>query len=83
MILADEATGNLDTRTSYEIMALMQELNKNGKTIVFVTHEPDIASFSSRTITLRDGKVVKDTKNPEVRSAKEALENLPVNDDYK
>ena len=66
MILADEATGNLDTRTSYEIMALMQELNKNGKTIVFVTHEPDIASFSSRTITLRDGKVVKDTKNPEV-----------------
>lgn len=83
MILADEATGNLDTRTSYEIMALMQELNKNGKTIVFVTHEPDIASFSSRTITLRDGKVVKDTKNEDVRSAKEALENLPVNDDYK
>lgn len=83
MILADEATGNLDTRTSYEIMALMQELNKNGKTIVFVTHEPDIASFSSRTITLRDGQVIKDTKNPEVRSAKEALENLPVNDDYK
>ncbi|WP_278555426.1 ABC transporter ATP-binding protein [Elizabethkingia bruuniana] len=83
MILADEATGNLDTRTSYEIMALMQELNKNGKTIVFVTHEPDIASFSSRTITLRDGQVIKDMKNPEVRSAKEALENLPVNDDYK
>ena len=83
MILADEATGNLDTRTSYEIMALMQELNKNGKTIVFVTHEPDIASFSSRTITLRDGQVIKDMKNPEVRSAKEALGNLPVNDDYK
>ncbi|WP_283162198.1 ABC transporter ATP-binding protein [Elizabethkingia ursingii] len=83
MILADEATDNLDTRTSYEIMALMQELNKNGKTIVFVTHEPDIASFSSRTITLRDGQVIKDMKNPEVRSAKEALENLPVNDDYK
>ena len=83
MILADEATGNLDTRTSYEIMALMQELNKNGKTIVFVTHEPDIASFSSRTITLRDGQVIKDMKNSEVRSAKEALENLPVNDDYK
>jgi len=83
MILADEATGNLDTRTSYEIMALMQELNREqGKTIVFVTHEPDIAAFSSRTVMLRDGKVVKDTKNENVRSAKEALASLPVTDDY-
>ena len=82
MILADEATGNLDTRTSYEIMSLLQELNENGKTIVFVTHEPDIAAFSSRTITLKDGRVVKDTKNENVRSAKEALASLPVNDDY-
>lgn len=82
MILADEATGNLDTRTSYEIMSLMQDLNQIGKTIVFVTHEPDIASFSGRTIMLRDGKVQKDTKNGEVRSAKEALEVLPGNDDY-
>ena len=83
MILADEATGNLDTRTSYEIMALMQELNREqGKTIVFVTHEPDIAAFSSRTVMLRDGKVVKDTKNENVRSAKEALAALPVSDDY-
>lgn len=83
MILADEATGNLDTRTSYEIMALMQDLNKQGSTIVFVTHEPDIATFSSRTVTLRDGKVIKDVKNEDIKSAREALENLPVNDDYK
>ncbi len=82
MILADEATGNLDTRTSYEIMALFQELNQQGKTIVFVTHEPDIAAFSSRTITLKDGKVIKDTPNSNIRSAREALAALPVNDDY-
>jgi putative ABC transport system ATP-binding protein len=83
MILADEATGNLDTRTSYEIMALMQELNQQqGKTIVFVTHEPDIASFTNRTIMLKDGKVQKDYNNENVRSAKEALAALPVSDDY-
>jgi putative ABC transport system ATP-binding protein len=83
MILADEATGNLDTRTSYEIMALMQELNQQqGKTIVFVTHEPDIAAFSSRTVTLKDGKVVRDTKNESVRSAKDMLAALPVMEDY-
>ncbi|HEX7458289.1 MAG TPA: ABC transporter ATP-binding protein [Ginsengibacter sp.] len=82
MILADEATGNLDTRTSYEIMSLLQELNQQQKkTIVFVTHEPDIAAFSSRTITLKDGKVIKDTKNENVRSAKEELAALPVSDD--
>lgn len=83
MILADEATGNLDTRTSYEIMALMQDLHQQGRTIVFVTHEPDIAAFSNRTVTLRDGKVIKDVANENIRSAKEALEQLPVNDDYK
>jgi len=82
MILADEATGNLDTRTSYEIMALIQELNQqHGKTIVFVTHEPDIAAFSSRTVVLRDGKVLKDSKNEQVRSAREALAALPTSDD--
>ena len=79
MILADEATGNLDTRTSYEIMSSIQELNKQGKTIVFVTHEPDIAAFSSRTITLKDGKVIKDSKNENIRSAKDMLSALPVN----
>lgn len=82
MILADEATGNLDTRTSYEIMALMQDLNAEGKTIVFVTHEPDIASFSTRTIMLRDGKIQKDTINQNQRSAREALASLPETDDY-
>jgi len=81
MILADEATGNLDTKTSYEIMALFQELNKQGKTIVFVTHEPDIAAFSNRTITLKDGKVIKDQKNENIRSAKDMLAALPVNND--
>ncbi len=83
MILADEATGNLDSRTSYEIMALIQELNQQqGKTIVFVTHEPDIAAFSSRTINLKDGKVIKDSPNVTVRSAKEVIASLPVTDDY-
>jgi putative ABC transport system ATP-binding protein len=81
MILADEATGNLDTKTSYEIMALFQELNKQGKTIVFVTHEPDIAAFSSRTITLKDGKVIKDQKNENICSAKDMLAALPVNNE--
>jgi putative ABC transport system ATP-binding protein len=83
MILADEATGNLDSRTSYSIMALLQELNQQqGKTIVFVTHEPDIASFSNRTITLRDGKVLKDSVNDNRRSAREVLAALPTTDDY-
>lgn len=83
MILADEATGNLDSRTSYEIMALMQDLNQTqGKTIVFVTHEPDIASFSTRTVILKDGKIQKDTDNAKPKSAKEILAGLPVTDDY-
>jgi putative ABC transport system ATP-binding protein len=79
MILADEATGNLDSKTSYSIMALLQDLNKQqGKTIVFVTHEPDIASFSSRTITLRDGKIIRDKLNENIRSAKEVFAALPA-----
>jgi putative ABC transport system ATP-binding protein len=82
LILADEATGNLDSKTSYEIMALVQELNQKGKTIVFVTHEPDIATFSSRTIMLRDGKITKDVTNENKRSAKEVLAAMPVTEDY-
>lgn len=78
MVLADEATGNLDTRTSYEIMALFQQLHARGKTIVFVTHEPDIALFSSRTITLRDGRVIKDAVNENVKDASRVLAGLPV-----
>lgn len=82
LILADEATGNLDSKTSYEIMALVQELNQKGKTIVFVTHEPDIATFSNRTIMLRDGKIIKDMVNQNRKSAKEALASIPATEDY-
>jgi putative ABC transport system ATP-binding protein len=78
MILADEATGNLDTKTSYEIMALMQQLHSEGKTIVFVTHEPDIAKFSSRTITLKDGSIIKDEKNENIWAAQKMLAEIPV-----
>lgn len=77
IILADEATGNLDTRTSYEIMEIFQELHSRGKTIVFVTHEPDIATFSTRTIVLRDGQIRRDSPNENVQSAKAAFEALP------
>jgi putative ABC transport system ATP-binding protein len=76
IILADEATGNLDTRTSYEIMMIFQELHRQGKTIAFVTHEPDIATFSQRTITLRDGLVKKDERI-EMQDARAAFESLP------
>ena len=81
MILADEATGNLDTRTSYEIMSLFQDLNKQGITITFVTHEPDIATFSNRTIVLKDGNIMQDYKNHKVQSAAEELAKLPKQDD--
>ena len=80
IILADEATGNLDTRTSYEIMSLFQQLNTQGKTIAFVTHEPDIAQFTTRTIMLRDGKVIKD-EPVNTLSAQEFLLNLPLQND--
>jgi putative ABC transport system ATP-binding protein len=82
ILLADEATGNLDTRTSYEIMSLFQKLNEEGKTIVFVTHEPDIASFTRRIIQLRDGHIVKDTP-VSTQSAQKALDELRVSDDWK
>lgn len=81
VILADEATGNLDTRTSYEIMAMFQKLNTQGKTIVFVTHEPDIAAFSKRTIVLKDGKIIKDTPVDNPSNASEMLEQLPKEED--
>ena len=78
IILADEATGNLDTRTSFEILVLFQELHKAGRTIIFVTHNPEIAQFCSRNIILRDGHVVEDRVNEKVLSAKEALDALPI-----
>ena len=81
IILADEATGNLDTRTSYEIMALFQELHAQGTTIAFVTHEPDIASFTSRTIKLRDGHITEDYPVTPA-SAQAALDALPPSEDY-
>lgn len=81
IILADEATGNLDTRTSYEILVLFQELHKMGRTIIFVTHNPEIARYCSRNILLRDGHVVEDSINPTILSAREALDKLPKNED--
>jgi putative ABC transport system ATP-binding protein len=81
ILLADEATGNLDTRTSYEIMSLFQRLNAEGKTIAFVTHEPDIAVFTGRTIQLRDGHIVKDAP-VEAQPAQKALDELPGSKDY-
>ncbi len=81
VILADEATGNLDTRTSFEILVLFQKLHAEGHTIIFVTHNPDIANYSSRTIMLRDGKVISDVENDNILSAKEGLAALPANSD--
>ena len=63
MILADEPTGNLDTKTSYEVMSFMQELNKKGRTIVMITHEPDIAAFAKRIVVLKDGEIISDNPN--------------------
>lgn len=82
VIFADEATGNLDTRTSYEIMDIIQKLNQSGKTIVFVTHEPDIAAFSSRTITLKDGMIISDLRNEKVESAEMKLKEYQKETDH-
>ena len=81
VILADEATGNLDTRTSFEILVLFQKLHAQGRTIIFVTHNPDIAHYSSRNIQLRDGRVVSDAYNHNIQSAAEGLAALPANTD--
>lgn len=78
IILADEATGNLDTRTSFEILTLMQRLHKEEKrTIIFVTHNPELAHFSSRTIVIGDGMIKSDTPNLQIKSAFEILKTLP------
>ena len=81
VILADEATGNLDTRTSYEVMELFQKLNDKGKTIVFVTHEPDIARFTTKNIVFRDGRIMRETVVTDRYNATEMLKQLPVQDD--
>ena len=82
VILADEATGNLDTRTSFEVLVLFQQLHAEGRTIIFVTHNPEIAQYSSRNITLRDGHITGDTRNEHILSAAEALARLPKQEDY-
>jgi putative ABC transport system ATP-binding protein len=81
VILADEATGNLDTRTSHDILVLFQRLHAEGRTIIFVTHNPEIALYSSRNILLKDGRMVSDEINPKIRSAAEALARLPVEEE--
>ena len=81
VILADEATGNLDTRTSFEVLVLFQKLHDEGRTIIFVTHNPEIADYSTRTIFLRDGRVTSDEYNSNIKSAAEALASLPPEND--
>lgn len=78
ILLADEATGNLDTRTSFEILTLLQRMHQEeGKTIIFVTHNPELANFSSRNIVLKDGMIKSDVHNDTIQSAKEILLTLP------
>lgn len=81
VILADEATGNLDTRTSFEILVLFQKLHAEGRTIIFVTHNPEIADYSSRTIVLRDGLIKEDKYNNNIKSAAETLATIPIPDE--
>jgi putative ABC transport system ATP-binding protein len=81
VILADEATGNLDTRTSYEIMALFQELNSKGKTVVFVTHEPDIAKCATRNVIFKDGLILRESAVQDRTNAREMLASIPIEAD--
>ena len=81
VILADEATGNLDTRTSFEMLVLFHKLHAEGRTIIFVTHNPEIAQYSSRNIMLRDGLIREDVINDNILSAAEALAALPIPND--
>ncbi|WP_109743239.1 ABC transporter ATP-binding protein [Arcicella aurantiaca] len=80
ILLADEPTGNLDTKTSYEIMDLFDQLYSKGNTIVMVTHEDDIAQYAHRIVRLRDGLVETDKINPNVKQAKELMMNLKSQD---
>ncbi len=81
IILADEATGNLDTRTSFSILTLFQRFHREGRTIIFVTHNPEIAQYSSRNIILRDGHIVSDEYNNNILSAEEIYRSLPEESD--
>lgn len=80
IILADEPTGNLDSKSTLEVMSIFQELNKTGKTIILITHEQDIAEQAGRVIKVQDGKIAEDYKNENPRSAKEELELIIVNE---
>ncbi len=79
-LLADEPTGNLDTRTSVEVMAFFQKLHAEGKTVILVTHEFDISQYAQRIITFRDGKIISDIPNANPRNAEEDLKKLPTLD---
>ncbi len=81
IILADEPTGNLDSRTSVEVMGIFQDLNENGITVVLVTHEPDIADFAKRHIVFRDGRIRADKINTKPKIASEVIKGLPMIDD--
>ena len=81
LILADEATGNLDTRTSFEILTLFQSLHQKGRTIIFVTHNSELAQFSSRNIILRDGHITQDAYNDHIASAAKILSEMPLPED--
>jgi len=81
VILADEATGNLDTRTSFEIMSLFQDLNNKGRTIVFVTHEPDIARCATRNVIFKDGIILRESLVQDRINAQEVLASIPVEED--
>ena len=76
LLLADEPTGNLDSRTSVEVMALFQELNEQGITILIVTHEPDVAQYATRIVEVRDGRIRRDHPVDERRNAADDLRNL-------
>jgi putative ABC transport system ATP-binding protein len=80
-MLADEPTGNLDTRTSVEILALLQRLNREGLTIILVTHESDIAAYASRILTFRDGRLLSDAPVPRPADAATALALTEARDD--
>ena len=82
IVLADEPTGNLDTRTSFEVMEIFQKLNDKGMTIALVTHEPDISQFAKRNVSFRDGRVNKEHFVKNIKNARQELEKLPVEDDY-
>ncbi|MFO7866019.1 MAG: ABC transporter ATP-binding protein [Candidatus Aminicenantes bacterium] len=78
IIFADEPTGNLDSKSSYEIMSLFKKLHQQGRTIVLVTHEADIAEYAERTLVIADGKIIDDKRNPQIKGGEKNVENIPA-----